>query len=227
MNKLKKSKYIYPCISGLLICLSFQSSKMSWIAFFAFIPIFFSLLKFRHTKKSIAVQMLLFCLFYYVPLLVWLFQIIPAIPMETNRARVCIFFSLFLIGIVFSVYYIFSLILFESLKKEKICDCFFLASLFTLPEYFLEITPILPFPWAKTGVIVSTFTPFIQSASLFGNLFISFLILFINSLLAFTIIHFKEKKVAIIASSLAVTIFFSNTLFGMLKIGRASCRERV
>lgn len=230
MNKVKKSKkykYIFPCISGLLLCCAFTSAKLSWIAFFAFIPIFYSLLKFNNTRKNIALHMLLFCMFYYVPLLVWLFELIPTIPMEEKQARTSIFFGLFLIGFMFSVYYILSMLFFGSLKKDKICDCFFLASLFTLPEYLIEITPFLPFPWSKTGVIVSNFTPFIQSASLFGNLFISFLVILINSLIAFTIIHFKEKKIAILSSAIAIVIFCANTLYGEIKINNVKPLEKV
>lgn len=224
MNKLK---YLYPCISGLLLCLSFSQSKFMWIAFFAFIPLFYSILKFNNTKKSIALQMLIFSIFYYIPLLTWLYELIPAFPMEANQAKVYISIALLLIGPLFSVYYIIPMIFYNSIKTGKIRDCIFLASLFTLPEYLLQITPFLPFPWAKTGVIVSSFTAFIQSASLFGNLFISFLVILINSLLAFTIAHFKKRNLALTALLSANFIFLINTFWGILRMENVKVEQKI
>ena len=60
-----------------------------------------------------------------------------------------------------------------------------------LGEWFIENTPAVAFPWGSIGVIATEFKPFIQSASVFGGLFISFLIIIINGGIAFIIINIK------------------------------------
>ena len=82
----------------------------------------------------------------------------------------------------------------------------------------MENTPFLAFPWGKIEVIATEFTPFIQSASIFGGMFISFLILIINGGLAFIIINYKNKKKIVFAFVVISLIFITNITVGILRI---------
>ena len=70
-------------------------------------------------------------------------------------------------------------------------------------------------PWGRLCIGQSEYLPILQSASLFGSYFVSFLILLVNGLLAYAILNYQVKKKAILCTSLAVVILFSNILLGV------------
>ena len=70
-------------------------------------------------------------------------------------------------------------------------------------------------PWGRLCIGQSEYLPILQSASLFGSYFVSFLILLVNGLLAYAILHYRTTKKAILCVSLAVFILLSNILLGV------------
>ena len=70
-------------------------------------------------------------------------------------------------------------------------------------------------PWGRLCIGQSEYLPILQSASLFGSYFISFLILLVNGLLAYAILNCRTKSKAIIAAGMAVLILSSNILLGV------------
>ena len=70
-------------------------------------------------------------------------------------------------------------------------------------------------PWGRLCIGQSEYLPVLQSASLLGPYFVSFLILIVNGLLAYAILNYRTKRNAIICASLAVIILLSNILLGV------------
>ena len=70
-------------------------------------------------------------------------------------------------------------------------------------------------PWGRLCIGQSEYLPVLQSASLLGPYFVSFLILIVNGLLAYAIVNFGARKKAILSGSLAVVILLSNILLGI------------
>ena len=70
-------------------------------------------------------------------------------------------------------------------------------------------------PWGRLCIGQSEYLPVLQSASLLGPYFVSFLILIVNGLLAYAILNYRTKRNAIICTSLAVIILLSNVLLGV------------
>ena len=70
-------------------------------------------------------------------------------------------------------------------------------------------------PWGRLCIGQSEYLPVLQSSSLFGSYFVSFLILLVNALLAYAILHYQTKKKAILCASLAAFILLSNVLLGV------------
>ena len=70
-------------------------------------------------------------------------------------------------------------------------------------------------PWGRLCLGQSEYLPMLQSASLFGPYFVSFLILLVNGLLAYAILNFKVKKKAILCATLSCVILLSNLLLGV------------
>ena len=70
-------------------------------------------------------------------------------------------------------------------------------------------------PWGRLCIGQSEYLSVLQSASLFGSYFVSFLILIVNGLLTYAILNFRLKTKAIVAASLAVLLLLSNILLGV------------
>jgi len=69
-------------------------------------------------------------------------------------------------------------------------------------------------PWGRLCIGQSECLPALQSASLFGSYFVSFLVLIVNGLLAYAIIHYRTRIQAVFCVALAVVILCSNILLG-------------
>ena len=70
-------------------------------------------------------------------------------------------------------------------------------------------------PWGRLCIGQSEYLPILQSASLFGSYFVSFLLLIVNGLLTYAILNYRTKKRAIIAASLAALVLLSNIFLGI------------
>ncbi|MBQ3527479.1 MAG: apolipoprotein N-acyltransferase [Clostridia bacterium] len=96
-----------------------------------------------------------------------------------------------------------------------------LFSAFLWPIFeFCHTLTFLGVPWGRLCAGQTSFTPSIQSASLLGSFFVSFLMILTSATLAFAIKEFKRKSVkrAFLFSSLAILVFASNLVFGVIRI---------
>ncbi len=96
------------------------------------------------------------------------------------------------------------------------------ASIYTFTEHIqtlteeIDIPGLIGFPWVTSYITQHRFTVGIQSASIFGAMFITFLIILINILISYAVICERRDKLIALAS--AATIFISNTLYGVITI---------
>lgn len=159
-----------------------------------------------------------------MPLLIWLYEVAPAVPFGSLS------YPLLTLGIVFlaalqGLYLAIPLCIFIRVRKNNLLDVFVFSALFILGEWIQESSPFLAFPWGRMGITMSNFVPFIQTASLFGSLFISFLVLCINCLIYLIIINInKPKKLLPIVSTL-LAIFLGNLTFGLIRLNTESDNE--
>ncbi|MBQ8415921.1 MAG: apolipoprotein N-acyltransferase [Clostridia bacterium] len=70
-------------------------------------------------------------------------------------------------------------------------------------------------PWGRLCLGQIHYLPVLQSASLFGSYFISFLILLVNGLLAYAILYHKRKQRAVLCSVTAAVLAACNLLLGV------------
>ncbi len=104
-------------------------------------------------------------------------------------------------------------------SKAPLLGSAFVAALFSLAEYLHTLT-WAGVPWGRLAIGQTGCAAAIQSASLFGSYFITFLIIFCSSLLAFSLCQLKRRtaKKDILSLSLALLIFFSNLGYGAFRI---------
>lgn len=74
-------------------------------------------------------------------------------------------------------------------------------------------------PWGRLALGQIKYLPMLQSASLFGSYFVSFLILSVNGLLAYSILTWKaERTKAIVSGAVALALVVCNLSFGLISM---------
>ncbi len=219
MNRRMKFLSSFLCvISGIVLSVSFTYYHLWFLCMFCLVPLFYVVLKYEFKTKTMLKYMFLFQLGYYIPLMMWLLNMSVLLPFSNTKSRLILFFATVFIGILQGLYLSLATIFFAKSKSNTFSDVFIFSLLFVLGEWFMEHTPIIAFPWGKLGVIATPFKSFIQSASVFGGMFISFLILIINGTLAYIIINCKYAKKTLTAIIITGMIFIINITFGYTRI---------
>lgn len=206
----------FPVISGVLMAISFTFENLWFFNLFALIPLFWSLDFFR-TKSKLFRGMFIYSLSFYIPLMFWLYELLPAMDFGSWNFPL-MSLGITIIAVLQGLYLSSAVCVFASIHKRGVLDIFTFSALYILGEWFQEITPFYPFPWGRLGVSAAQFTVFIQSASLFGSLFISYLILVLNGLAAYALSHIKDIKRAGLAVGLLTLIFAVNTMYGSFRV---------
>lgn len=217
-NSLHFYDWLYVIISGVLTSISYSNEKCFWLCFFSLIPFYYVLLKKEYSLKQYTLLIYAFSPALFVPSVSWLSALEQFLPYDGIRSRLIMAGAVILVALIEGSYIFLSTVFFKYVKRERLSDVFILSALFVLSEWLMEYTPLPAFPWIKAGVIVSPFTAFIQSASLFGVYFTSFLVILINALCAYCIINIKSKKTVLICVIISVCLFSINTLYGAVRI---------
>ena len=104
------------------------------------------------------------------------------------------------------------------IKAHPILSSVFTASLFSLFEFCHTLTWI-GVPWGRFAVGQVGCLQIIQSVSLFGSYFITFIMIFTSSLLAVFNKKAREKQFrsSVLCLTLAMLVFFMNFTFGAVK----------
>ncbi|MBE6608508.1 MAG: apolipoprotein N-acyltransferase [Ruminococcaceae bacterium] len=99
---------------------------------------------------------------------------------------------------------------------------FVFASAWTVLEYVQSLT-WMGVPWARLALSQTAFPAAVQSASLFGSLFIGFIIALVNGFVAVSVIYFTSKdkasKRAVRVACAALAVVMLNLGYGFLAIG--------
>lgn len=104
-------------------------------------------------------------------------------------------------------------------ESHPVLGALFASSIWCIFEFFHTLT-FLGVPWGRLAVGQTAFAPAIQSVSLFGSFFVSFLMILTSSFLAVAIknLRKKDKKRALVFSILGIFIFCANLIFGAVRI---------
>ncbi len=96
---------------------------------------------------------------------------------------------------------------------------------YVLGEY-LQSVGTFAFPWARLFVGQTAFPSLLQSASLLGSYFITFLMVLVNALVAFCFMSAGENnRHSRIFALVAAAVFAVNALFGFVRINAADLAE--
>lgn len=187
-------------LSGLLISFSFQKFNLFFLAWIAFIPLIFCVLR-NNAKKALIYGFItgFTCSFINI---FWMFPFLKTnVKFFINTLIMSLIVWVFL-SLFFSIW---SALLSLSRKRLKpILSSVFAACTWTALE-LIRTCFFTAFPWNLLGYTQASFVNIIQISDITGVYGVSFLIIFVNMLVYYLIFAEKEKR-KIIAIVLFVTI---------------------
>ncbi len=217
----KKSRiyeFLVCLVSGAGMSYSISSEKFFWLAFVSLIPMYLFIIN-NPRKEGYALfrGIFLFYFIYFILSVRW----ISLINQNLYEGKFATWFviTVFMVleGILHAVIMSTFTCVFGKIRKDKISDVFVFAFLFIAGEWFHETMYPVTFPWLRIAAAVSPFKSFIQSSDLFGSLFISFLVILVNGLLAVSVYNLKSKRYKKFMKSIfaLIVIFTVNVLYGV------------
>lgn len=201
-------------LCGLLCALPFCLNETFLLPFVALIPVYLVLERQIQAKKKR--YLLGFCFFigYNLPIYCFFLWMHPldSTGMSHGASLAVVIFAWLGITLVHAAVsaFLFPLFALVSKKRISLLSPFAFAALWVLFELLFE-WGTFAFPWNRLALGLYRFTPFIQSASLLGSLFISFLTVLIPALLAHS--HRQRRPVGAL---LALGLFLANLGCGLL-----------
>ena len=151
-------------LSGILLALAFPSFNLEWLAWFAFVPLFFAL-KDKRPARAFLLSFLCGVVFFAMTVF-WLIHV-TLLGVIVLILYLALYFGAF--GLIFSVYY----------SRYTIYSALFLSSAWVLLEY-LRSYLLTGFGWALVGYSQYLTLPVIQIADVTGVWGVSFVVMVIN-----------------------------------------------
>lgn len=214
-------------ISGLITGICSSVSAIWFLCFLSLIPFSFVMLCVRHSAKRHFFLSITFFASYYAPVLIWLYALSPLIAGELSPIASIMIMTLALILVLLIVCTVASICLLplKWLSSPSVTGLIIFVSLFALGEFAIAHMGALSFPWVRLGNAAVGCTPFIQSAALFGNLFIGMLILTVSGLSALAVYNAANRKNLTLYSLAALLLIGINFLYGFIAMPRSSKPE--
>ena len=207
-NKIITVNIIMPLISGIATGLAYSGEKLSFLIFLSISPYIYSILIDYKLYKSF-----IYSISLYFTSLCWIANITSAITDIIILRLIISIIIISALSLLLSFFLNLPLYIFKCYKFSVFYKCVTLPFLYIFGEWLQGQFIPIAFPWVRIVNIASSFTVLIQSASVFGGLFISLIILFINSAAALIFIKIKLNRKFIYTSAvLAITI--TNLIYG-------------
>lgn len=216
-------RFLLIIASAVLTGLCFAFCKAGFLALFTVIPLFYVILKEAEKDRKpfrFYGYGYLWGGIFYACIFFWFIYQYPLeyLGFSKGEAIAYVALSWFGSGLILSVVLALWPFLTGLFVKTKLCKkrpwlfIPFTSCLYVIVEYLFTLGPLAT-PWARLAVTQQSNIFGIQSASLFGSYFISFIIISVNAALAYGLYEFiksKNKKTALICIISAVSLFFCN-----------------
>lgn len=197
-------------VNGIIMGLVYSIEELWFGIFFCLVPLAGILL----TKKSISGFLIGYGLGYYITGLSFLYTLTGVVPLPTYTAYVLFAAAILAVSAVLTLLMWLAVYPIRYWRRGKGSDIFLLAALYALGEWFQEAVPFVSFPWFRLAAAATSEPVFIQGASLFGSLFVSFLIVLWNAVLARILIRRRLEG----AVCMAVALIIAVLLYGEVRL---------
>ncbi len=216
-------RFLLIIASAVLTGLCFAFYKVGFLALFTVIPLFYVILSEAEKDKKpfrfygygyLWGGVFFACIFY------WFSYQYPLeyLNFTTGEAVAYVALSWFGTGLLLSVLLALWPFLTGLFVRTKLCRKYpwlfipFTSCLYVIVEYLFTLGSLAS-PWARLAITQQSNILGIQTASLFGSYFISFIVISINAALAYGLYEFlkrKNRKTALICLISSASLFFTN-----------------
>lgn len=219
-------KFILLAFSGILTGLTVCFPAIGVLEWISLIPAFVVMLRLctdgKHKLVSVYFYGLFFYMCYFVTAWHWFFSMYPLDFTELGRAEALAVILLAVLGIPliqslsFALTFLFSSLLSKTtaVKKFPLMLPFAVAALWTVLEWS-ETLFWIGVPWARLSIGQTELLTQVQSASLFGCYFVTFLLVAVNCLAAYALLFADVRKLCV---TVAASLLIGNTLFGAVSL---------
>lgn len=187
------------------------------LSFISLVPFLYSLNKssgfFCYIKMS-----LLFFFSYYFLSFCFLLKLSSLLDLPDVVGAIVSFFATAVTALLTAAIHLLPTAVIYRFSKRRIFDGVCYSAMFTLGEFFVSSAIPVGVPITSVSLSLVSFTPFIQSASVFGCLFLTFITVVINALFVSILSTRFISAKSLFSGLLIVLIFFCNTLFGTIRI---------
>ncbi len=213
METMKKRDLLLSLLSGILLILSFPNFDVEVLAWFALVPLFFSI-EGKGLYRSFILGFLT-GVFSFLGILYW---IIVAVHTYGNVPLVPSAFILLLLVVYLSLYFgAFACLTRFVQIRTGLRTLLFTPVLWVALEYLRSFL-LTGFPWADLGYSQYRNLPFIQMADITGPYGPSFVILLVNAAL-FGVLHSRSKKTfPFKEATITVVILLGSLIYGYLRM---------
>lgn len=219
----KSIKYAAAAVSGVLASLTLLVPQLFALTYISLIPLFYALFLCGKSYRTSFLLFLVYGFVYFLIVYTWFLSLNFDSGENVNLIYVSIGIWI-AVGLIQGIQFSFVGLLYRTVKPQRIYKALSLPFIWIIIEWFQEQT-VWGFPWGRLAISQYAFLPAIQSASLFGSLFVSFIIVLCNCLVAYGLTCFDSKKVFKTALIACAAVFAANTLFGVIRIGVVSARQ--
>lgn len=209
--------YLLTALSAAVTALVVCRVDAPWVLFFSMIPFITAVIKSVGLGQLIKISAVFFYVYYFWSFS-FLLQLGDIITASYAVKLLLTAASALLLPAFYAVVHMLPTLMFFRVSKGRIVDALLYACLFTVGEFIISALPAVGFPLVSIAAGTVSLTAFIQSASLFGSLFLTFSAVFINALFAVCISCGVVGLKSVCSALLAVGLFASEILYGVVRI---------
>ena len=205
-------------ISGIVCAIPFVFEKAWILSWFAYIPVVTAFaFPVAEDKPRVFSKSFIFAFFYYAVGYSWFCELYPMdyAGFTNFQSLLIVLLAITAIPAIHGLMFTLCVLICRAVTKKApdILRVLAFPAAVMLAEY-LQSLGALAFPWCRVFVAQASFTALLQSASLFGSYFITFLVTLFNVLLAYAIAKPEKRKLMI---SVSAGIFACNLVFGVCR----------
>ena len=212
-----KKYYSFIVLSGLLMALCFNIPSIAIVAWGGLIPLFYVLFKEKTSNRKAYLYMFTYGMVFYLSYMLCLIALYPLDWMGfSNGASILVVISGIIGFSLLEAFFLGFIGLFFNIfrSKSNIVNSISMGFIWIIFE-FVQGLGIMGFTGGQLAASQFLYLPLIQSVSLFGALFVSFLIVSVNSFLLCAIVERNNRKKY---SIIILIVFISNLFFGTISM---------
>lgn len=204
-------------INGIVTGLVYSIEELWWGIFFCMLP--FAGIVLTQQKTSGFVWG--YGMGYHATGLAFLLKLSSMLPLPRYAAYLLMGAAILLAGFILTIFFQLVFWIYGQRRKRSVADVWLFAGAYILAEWLQGMIPIFAFPWFRPATVVAERPIFLQGSSLFGVLFVDFLIVLWNAVLARVIIKRRAEGGVVAALGLiaGVLLYGEVRLYGAGTVG--------